>query len=181
MGASNKRLGRTASPERLDTRGCPDCCPANLDVGVREVIRMSRCIWYRLVTICAALCLLSCSRATDHSDLAVASFSAPSTIRPDETLEIGITVTNGNASSARIYTARLEYDIIGTAPGGISQTQTSTVWAGSTDRITFALSMAGIQLTASDEDFQPRVDITYEEDRKTISTEYSLGQITIEK
>jgi hypothetical protein len=34
MGASNKRLGRTASPERLDKRGCPDCCPANLDVSL---------------------------------------------------------------------------------------------------------------------------------------------------
>lgn len=142
---------------------------------------MNICIPYRILAICVASCLLSCSRATSRGDLAVASFSAPSTIRPDETLEIGITVTNNNASAARVYTARLEYDIFGTARGGISQTQTSMVQAGSTDHIAFTIPVSGMQMTANDKEFRPRVDITYQEGRRTISSGHSLGQIAIEK
>ena len=142
---------------------------------------MKYCIAYSTLLACLASCLQSCSPVNNLNDLAVATSSAPTAIRSNDTLEIEITVTNRNVSESRRYIARLDYDVFGTALGGISQTQTSTVQAGSTDKITFKMSMAEVSLTNSDKEFQPQVDITYQDDHKTVSVGHSFGQITIEK
>ncbi len=142
---------------------------------------MYRFIMNRVLTVCVALCLLSCSQ-TSKNDLAVASVSAPSAIHPDDVLVIGITVTNRNASQARTYVAQLQYDIFGTALASISQSQTGTVRAGSVDTVTFTLSMAEIELGDGDQEFHSLVDITYQKDqRTTVGVGHSLGNITIEK
>jgi hypothetical protein len=142
---------------------------------------MNKATGYILLTaILISSCLLSCSQASRQTDLSVAEVKVPSTVNADSILEIEITVTNRNTTKTRIYSARLEYDIFGSNIGNINQTQTSTVWAGSTDTIRFVLPLLSVKLSDQIKSFQPYLDITYTDDKLTTSIGKNLGEIIIE-